>query len=65
MTPVPTRQWRRSSYSNGMGGECVEVALAPGVIAVRDSKAPLGPQVAMSVPAWRAFVKAVQSAKMA
>lgn len=35
--------WRKSSRS-GQGGEsCVEMACAPGVIAVRDSKNPAGP----------------------
>jgi len=35
--------WRKSSRS-GQGGEsCVEMACAPGVIAVRDSKNPTGP----------------------
>jgi hypothetical protein len=36
-------RWRKSSRSGGNGGECVEVALVDGVIAVRDSKNPTGP----------------------
>jgi hypothetical protein len=33
--------WRKSSYSGGNGGNCVEVASnLPGVVAVRDSKRP-------------------------
>jgi len=36
--------WRKSSYSNGTGGECVEVATGlPGVVPVRDSKRQDGP----------------------
>ncbi|MGH8571011.1 MAG: DUF397 domain-containing protein, partial [Gammaproteobacteria bacterium] len=36
--------WRKSSYSNGSGGACVEVAdLNHGSRAVRDSKDPTGP----------------------
>jgi hypothetical protein len=31
-------QWRKSSYSNGNDGDCVEVADLPGGMAVRDSK---------------------------
>ena len=32
--------WRKSSYSNGTGGNCVEVADLPSGRAVRDSKHP-------------------------
>lgn len=35
--------WRKSSYSNGIGGECVEVAGLQGRFLVRDSKNPDGP----------------------
>jgi len=36
--------WRKSTYSGGNGGECVEVATnLPGMVAVRDSKNPDGP----------------------
>ncbi|WP_083471656.1 DUF397 domain-containing protein [Kibdelosporangium phytohabitans] len=36
-------RWRKSSRSGGNGGQCVEVALVDGAIAVRDSKDPTGP----------------------
>ncbi|MEV1008079.1 DUF397 domain-containing protein [Streptomyces sp. NPDC049881] len=32
--------WRKSSYSDGAGQDCVEIALLDGAVAVRDSKAP-------------------------
>lgn len=35
-----TMRWRKSSYSSGQGGACVELAFAG---AVRDSKNPTGP----------------------
>ena len=37
--------WRRSSYSNQEGGDCVEVAdgFQEAVVPVRDSKVPHGP----------------------
>ncbi|MBD2893105.1 hypothetical protein amrb99_20260 [Actinomadura sp. RB99] len=38
-------RWRKSSYSGGNGGECVEVADLAGVVAVRDSKDPDGPKL--------------------
>ncbi|GAA2256682.1 hypothetical protein GCM10010402_10120 [Actinomadura luteofluorescens] len=38
-TPVPTRPiWRKSSYSGGHEGDCVEVADLNGRIGIRDSK---------------------------
>ncbi|MFJ1704644.1 DUF397 domain-containing protein [Kitasatospora sp. NPDC088346] len=50
-------EWRKSSYSNGDGGECVEVDdAAPGT--VRDSKDPDGPRLAFTPAAWQAFVTA-------
>jgi len=49
-------EWRRSSYSSGTGGQCVEVARnLPGVVAVRDSKDHEGPALVIPVDAWRAF----------
>jgi Domain of unknown function (DUF397) len=48
--------WRKSSYSGGNGGTCVEVARnLPGVVAVRDSKDPGGPELAFPPRAWEAF----------
>lgn len=52
--------WRKSSRSNGHGGDCVEVAgNLPGVVGVRDSKDPSGPALIFSPTAWRAFVAAL------
>src|SRR6478752_534988 len=46
MTTTPelsTAVWRKASYSNGDGGECLEVADGlPGLVPVRDSKTPGG-----------------------
>lgn len=50
-------EWRKSTRSNGSGGNCVEVAgNLPGVVAVRDSKDPAGPVLTFGPDAWRAFV---------
>jgi hypothetical protein len=55
-------QWRKSSYSGGSGGNCVEVAgRLAGVIAVRDSKDPDGPKLAFAPDAWGAFTAAVKA----
>jgi len=51
-------EWRKSSYSS-QSGNCVEVARnLPGLVAVRDSKAPDGTKLTVSREAWRAFLKA-------
>ncbi|MFH9199906.1 DUF397 domain-containing protein [Streptomyces anulatus] len=50
--------WRKSSFSDGGDTNCVEVADGyPGLIPVRDSKAPTGPALLITVPAWAAFVE--------
>ncbi|MFD8389740.1 DUF397 domain-containing protein [Streptomyces sp. NPDC059680] len=48
--------WRKSSYSNPEGGECLEVAALPGVVPVRDSKSPDGPALLFPAHAWTAFI---------
>ena len=51
--------WRTSSYSNGTGGNCVEVARnLPGVVVVRDSKDREGPILTFTPGEWRAFTAA-------
>ncbi|MFI8187597.1 DUF397 domain-containing protein [Streptomyces sp. NPDC085946] len=51
--------WRRSTYSNGEGGSCVEVADGfPRVVPVRDSKVVGGPVLLVGADAWTAFVRA-------
>ncbi len=54
-------EWRKSSYSS-QSGNCVEVANnLPGLIAVRDSKAPDGAKLVVSQESWQAFLKACVS----
>ncbi|MCQ0022776.1 DUF397 domain-containing protein [Streptomyces somaliensis DSM 40738] len=49
--------WRKSSYSEGGDGNCVEVAGgSPSVVPVRDSKVPHGPALVFPAPAWAAFL---------
>ncbi|MFJ8078631.1 DUF397 domain-containing protein [Streptomyces sp. NPDC096176] len=53
--------WHKSSYSNGDGGECVEVARnLPGIVPVRDSTVPHGPVLVVSADAWVPFVDGVR-----
>jgi Domain of unknown function (DUF397) len=57
-----TSEWRKSSYSNGNGGHCVQVALnLPGAVVVRDSKDPDGPTLAFAGGPWQAFTARVKS----
>ena len=51
--------WRISTYSNG-SSNCVQAAHVPGAVAVRDSKDPAGPRLAIPAATWRAFVSRVQ-----
>jgi Domain of unknown function (DUF397) len=64
-TPSPdlsAAEWRKSSYSNANGGNCVEVASGfPGAVPVRDSKDPEGPALVFGVSSWSAFVADVKS----
>ncbi|TCB98316.1 DUF397 domain-containing protein [Micromonospora zingiberis] len=51
-------RWRKATRSGTSGGECVEVADdLGGVVAVRDSKDPSGPVLAIDPTAWRAFLE--------
>ncbi|BCL25077.1 DUF397 domain-containing protein [Streptomyces tuirus] len=60
------RPWRKSSYSMGNGGNCVEVAdgahaldahtVDAPAIDVRDSKVPDGPVLRFPGEQWQAFV---------
>lgn len=55
--------WRKSSYSDGGGGDCVEIADGvPDFVPVRDSKNPTGPALFFPPTAWRAFVADVKRA---
>ncbi len=54
--------WRKSSFSNGTGGNCVEVAdLDNGGRAVRDSKDPNGPALIFTPAEWAAFTAGVRA----
>ncbi|MFB4305856.1 DUF397 domain-containing protein [Actinomadura sp. GTD37] len=56
-------QWRKSSYSGGQGGDCVEVAALVSAVALRDSKDPEGPRLAFAAAEWRAFARRVKASE--
>ncbi|MFI6657410.1 MULTISPECIES: DUF397 domain-containing protein [unclassified Streptomyces] len=53
-------RWRKSSYSGGTGGDCVEVADLRPHIAIRDSKNPAGGVVTVSCGAFSVFLRALR-----
>lgn len=48
--------WFKSSYSGTSGDNCVEVAVGPGFVGVRDSKNEDGGSLAVSSAEWSAFI---------
>ncbi|WP_043673585.1 DUF397 domain-containing protein [Streptomyces xylophagus] len=51
-------KWFKSSYSDGTEGDsCVEIAIAPRTIHIRDSKNVEGPRFAVTPAAWTGFVR--------
>ena len=47
--------WRKSSYSGGNGGQCVEVA-SDGVVLVRDTTNRDGGTLSINADAWQTFL---------
>jgi Domain of unknown function (DUF397) len=61
---VEVTSWRKSSRSASNGGACVEIATRqPGVVAVRDSKDPHGPALAVAPGRWRDFLAEVKAGR--
>lgn len=52
--------WRKSTYSGGQGGQCVEVASAPGRVAVRDTTNRADGTLAFTRDAWVTFVSGLK-----
>ncbi|MDT0460611.1 DUF397 domain-containing protein [Streptomyces sp. DSM 41527] len=58
---LSTVTWRKSTYSNPDGGQCIEVSDDfPALVPVRDSKHPQGPALLFSASTWSSFVTAVK-----
>jgi hypothetical protein len=53
--------WRKSSYSGGQGGNCIEVAENDQRVLVRDTKDSQGPTLRFTADAWKAFAKQLKS----
>ena len=56
--------WRKSSYSSSTGQNCVEVATnLPGIVAIRDSKNPDGPQLIVPASQWHTFAVGIREGR--
>ncbi|WP_308170045.1 DUF397 domain-containing protein [Acrocarpospora catenulata] len=54
--------WRKSSFSGGSGGDCLEVApLTGGRVGLRDTESPEQPPFVVSASVWDAFVKGAKA----
>ncbi|WP_018656016.1 DUF397 domain-containing protein [Actinomadura flavalba] len=53
--------WRKATRSLSNGGECIEVAITPATIAVRDSKNPNGPNLLVTRESFRHFADTIKS----
>jgi hypothetical protein len=52
--------WRKSSYSDGNGGNCVETASNDGMILVRDTANRDGGALEFTAEAWEAFAASLK-----
>jgi hypothetical protein len=53
-------QWRKSSYSGGNGGACLEVGKHDGSVLVRDSKLARSPELPFTSGAWTKFLASLK-----
>ena len=54
-------QWRTSTHS-GQNGSCIQVAgNLPGIVAVRDSKNPEGPELIFASDQWQRFATSIKA----
>ncbi|SDN36283.1 DUF397 domain-containing protein [Streptomyces wuyuanensis] len=62
IVPDTAPVWRKSSYSGGSSGDCLEVGESGAArVPVRDSKNPHGPALVFGPSAWTAFVGALKA----
>ena len=53
--------WRKSSYSDGNGGACVETASGTGMISVRDTTDRDGVTLQFTAATWQEFTSRLRS----
>lgn len=57
--------WFKSSYSGSPNNECVECAVLPDALLVRDSKAPDASLLRFTETAWGSFITALDAGRLA
>jgi hypothetical protein len=58
-------KWRKSTFSGGNGGNCVEVGTIRGEVVARDTKDNgHGPVLAVGADAWRRMIADVKAGKL-
>jgi hypothetical protein len=55
--------WRKSSYSDGNGGSCVETASGEGTVLVRDTTDRDGFTLSVPTRAWLSFINGVHTSR--
>ncbi|TQN28768.1 uncharacterized protein DUF397 [Haloactinospora alba] len=58
------RDWHKSSYSDGGGGNCVEVRESAAGVAVRDSRNRREGNLSFSASEWRSFLAGVRADRL-
>jgi hypothetical protein len=53
-------EWRKSSYSDGTGGNCLETVSANGLVMVRDTANRDAGTLAFTAQAWQAFTDSMR-----
>jgi hypothetical protein len=53
--------WRKSSYSGGEGGQCVELAAVDGFVGIRDSRDISGPALMVGRDALKTLVGRIKA----
>ncbi len=61
--PLAHATWRTSSRS-ATHGQCVEIAQAPTVTGIRDSKNPTGGRLILTPPQWTSFLSGVKNGEL-
>ena len=56
--------WRKSSFSSGNGGNCVEAGQAPGAVLVRDTTDRAGFTMPVSPAAWSGLLTSIRTGKL-
>ncbi|WP_308198536.1 DUF397 domain-containing protein [Actinomadura terrae] len=64
ITSTTSVQWRKSSYSGGSSGQCVEVARTATLLSIRDSKNPHSGHLAIDRTAFTVLVSRAKAGNL-